>query len=110
MGKYQKILQVLLMYDSDRFAFIETAKVDGTPIAMNTHTTIPKSLHPVEAKKEKPLKNQHASVPKKCYLPLFYPVFETLWPFMLKYYISSLPYLEAASVPTAKRSRNKSWS
>lgn len=110
MEKYQKILQILLMCDSDKFAFIETEKVHNTPIAMNTHTIIPKSLHPVEAKKEKPFKNQHASVPKKCYLPLFYPVFETLWSFMLKYYISSLPYLKAASVPTAKRGRNRSWS
>lgn len=65
MGKYQKILQVLLMCDSDRFAFIETAKVDGTPIAMNTHTTIPKSLHPVEAKKEKPLKKPTCQCPEK---------------------------------------------
>lgn len=77
---------------------------------MNTHTTIPKSLHPVEAKKEKPFKNHHASVLKKCYLPLFYPLFETLWPFMLKYYISSLPYLKAASVQAAKGGGNKSWS
>lgn len=98
------------MCDSDRFAFTETAKAQDTPIAMNTHTAIPKSLHSVEGKKENPFKNQHASVQRKYYLPLFYPVFETLWPFMLKYYISSLPYLKAASVQTAKRSRNKSWS